>query len=85
MALAPILFYQRAISPALPRRCKYYPTCSAYAAQAIDSYGILRGAVLSAWRLLRCNPFSHGGHDPVSAQTLFHRRLPRTPDSPHRS
>ena len=56
---------------ALPRRCKYHPTCSAYAVQAIERYGILRGAVLAAWRLLRCNPFSHGGYDPVSAQTLF--------------
>jgi putative membrane protein insertion efficiency factor len=82
IALAPIRAYQRLLSPALPRRCKYHPTCSAYAVQAIGSYGILRGSVLAAWRLLRCNPFSHGGYDPVSAQTLFHRSLPRTPDSP---
>ncbi len=71
IALAPIRLYQRVISPALPRRCKYHPTCSDYAVQAIRSYGILRGAVLAGWRLLRCNPFSHGGYDPVSAQTLF--------------
>jgi putative membrane protein insertion efficiency factor len=77
LALAPIRLYQRLISPALPRRCKYHPTCSAYAVQAIRSYGILRGSVLSAWRLLRCNPFSHGGYDPVAAQTLF-RRPPRS-------
>ena len=82
MALLPIRAYQRLVSPALPRRCKYHPTCSAYAVQAIQSYGILRGAVLAAWRLLRCNPFSRGGYDPVSAQTLFHRSLPRTPESP---
>jgi putative membrane protein insertion efficiency factor len=69
--LAPILGYQRFISPALPARCKYHPTCSAYAVQAIGRYGILRGSVLAAWRLLRCNPFSHGGYDPVSAQRLF--------------
>ena len=68
---APIVAYQRLVSPALPRRCKYEPTCSAYAVQAIRSFGILRGSVLAAWRLLRCNPFSHGGYDPVSAQTLF--------------
>jgi uncharacterized protein len=74
LALAPVRFYQRAISPALPRRCKYHPTCSAYAMQAIERYGILRGAVLAGWRLLRCNPFSHGGYDPVSAQTLFRER-----------
>ena len=83
MALAPIRIYQRLISPAFPRRCRYHPTCSAYAVQAIESYGILRGAVLAAWRLLRCNPFSRGGYDPVSAQTLFPGPLPRTPDSPH--
>ena len=67
----PIRAYRRVISPALPRRCKYHPTCSAYAEQAIGSYGLRRGAVLASWRLLRCNPFSHGGYDPVSAQTLF--------------
>jgi putative membrane protein insertion efficiency factor len=77
IAIAPIRFYQRVISPALPRRCKYHPTCAAYAVQAIESYGILRGIVLAGWRLLRCNPFSHGGYDPVTAQTLF-RRPPRT-------
>ena len=74
LLLAPVRLYQRLISPALPRRCKYYPTCSAYAVQAVRSYGIFRGSVLAAWRLLRCNPFSHGGYDPVSAQTLFRPR-----------
>ena len=81
--LFPLRAYQRAISPALPRRCKYHPTCSAYAVQAIESYGILRGAVLAGWRLLRCNPFSRGGYDPVSAQTLFKRPMPGTSDSTH--
>jgi putative membrane protein insertion efficiency factor len=71
VAVAPILAYQRVISPALPRRCKYEPTCSAYAVQAVREFGILRGLVLAGWRLLRCNPWSHGGHDPVSAQRLF--------------
>ena len=79
VALAPIRAYQRWISPAFPRRCKYYPTCSEYTVQAIQTYGILRGAVLGAWRILRCNPFSHGGYDPVSAQTLFHRHQPTSP------
>ena len=78
VVLAPVRAYQRYVSPALPRRCKYHPTCSAYAVQAVESYGILRGAVLAAWRLLRCNPFSHGGYDPVSAQRLF-RRSPADP------
>jgi putative membrane protein insertion efficiency factor len=81
IAIAPIRAYQRLLSPALPARCKYHPSCSAYAVQAIESYGILRGCVLAAWRLLRCNPFSHGGYDPVSAQTLFSRPPARTPDS----
>lgn len=69
--VAPIRAYQRAISPLLPQRCRYYPSCSEYAVQAIRSYGILRGLVLAAWRLLRCNPWSHGGLDPVEEQTLF--------------
>ncbi|HEX5309453.1 MAG TPA: membrane protein insertion efficiency factor YidD [Solirubrobacteraceae bacterium] len=71
LARAPILLYQRTISPALPRRCKYEPTCSRYAVQALGEYGILRGLTLAAWRLLRCNPWSHGGYDPVEAQRLF--------------
>jgi uncharacterized protein len=71
MFLAPIRLYQRLISPALPRRCKYEPTCSRYAVQAVEEYGILRGLVLAMWRLLRCNPWSDGGYDPVEAQRLF--------------
>jgi putative membrane protein insertion efficiency factor len=76
LALAAIRAYQVTISPLLGARCRYHPSCSRYAMQAISSYGILRGSLLAAWRLLRCNPFSHGGHDPVSAQTVF-RRPPR--------
>ena len=71
VAVAPIVAYRRVISPALPRRCKYEPTCSAYAVQAVEEFGILRGLVLATWRVLRCNPFSHGGYDPVDAQRLF--------------
>jgi hypothetical protein len=82
VVVAPIAFYRRFISPGLPRRCKYEPTCSAYAAQAIERYGILRGLVLAGWRLLRCNPWSHGGHDPVEAQRLF-RPPPASTPSPH--
>ena len=74
IALAPIRFYQRLISPALPRRCKYHPTCSAYAVQADRDLRRTARLVLAGWRLLRCNPLSHGGYDPVSAQTLFKRR-----------
>ena len=74
LAVAPIRVYQRAISPALGNRCRYYPSCSEYAVQAIRSYGILRGLVLAAWRLLRCNPWSHGGFDHVEEQKLFRAR-----------
>jgi putative membrane protein insertion efficiency factor len=74
---APIELYRRVISPGLPARCKYEPTCSAYAAQAVREFGILRGLVLAAWRVLRCNPWSHGGFDPVSEQRIF-RRTPRS-------
>lgn len=71
VAIAPIIVYRRVISPAIPRRCKYEPTCSRYAVDAIGRYGILRGLVLAGWRLLRCNPWSHGGYDPVEAQRVF--------------
>jgi uncharacterized protein len=71
LASAPIVLYQRVISPGLPRRCRYEPTCSRYALQAIGEYGILRGLVLAVWRLLRCNPLSPGGYDPVGAQRIF--------------
>jgi len=69
--LFPIRLYQRLISPAIPARCRYHPSCSAYAAEALRSYGIPKGLVLASWRLLRCNPWSHGGLDPVEGQTLF--------------
>jgi putative membrane protein insertion efficiency factor len=71
LLLAPITLYQRFISPGLPARCRYHPTCSAYAAEAVRDYGVIRGAILAAWRLLRCNPLSAGGIDPVSSQRLF--------------
>ena len=69
--LAPVRLYQRVISPALPRRCKYEPTCSAYAVEAVRELGPFRGAIVAGWRLARCNPFSHGGYDPLEARTLF--------------
>lgn len=82
--LLPVRVYQRAISPLLGPRCKYYPTCSAYTVQAVQEYGILRGSLLAGWRVLRCNPWSHGGFDPVAAQTLFRpsdQASKPTPDS----
>jgi uncharacterized protein len=71
VAVAPIVAYRHLVSPAIPRRCKYEPTCSRYAVDAIREYGILKGLVLAGWRLLRCNPWSYGGYDPVEAQRVF--------------
>ena len=73
---APIALYARFISPLLGPRCRYHPSCSNYASQAIEEFGILRGLVLAGWRVLRCNPWSHGGFDPVDQQTLFRTRAP---------
>jgi uncharacterized protein len=75
--VAPIRLYQRALSPGLASRCKYHPSCSQYAIDAVRRYGVMRGVVLAGWRLLRCNPWSHGGVDFVEDQTLF-----RKPSSP---
>ena len=77
--LAPIRLYQRWISPAIAPRCRYYPTCSDYAVQAIRELGPIRGLILAAWRLLRCNPFSHGGIDEISDRRLF-RNTPARSD-----
>jgi len=57
--------YQRFLSPILPPRCRFQPTCSAYAIEAIQKKGALRGTLLALWRILRCNPFCRGGDDPV--------------------
>ena len=74
LATAPVRLYQHAISPTLAARCKYHPSCSQYAIEAVRSYGVLRGFVLAAWRLFRCNPWSHGGVDFVEDQKLFRPR-----------
>ena len=63
-----IIWYQRNVSVWLDSKnikCKYYPTCSEYTKQAIEKYGLLKGIFLGAWRLIRCNPFSKGGYDPL--------------------
>lgn len=57
--------YQKFVSPMRPATCKYYPSCSAYAVGALETHGVLKGFLLSAWRLLRCNPWSRGGVDDV--------------------
>ncbi len=71
LVLLPIRFYRRFVSPALGPRCRYYPTCSAYAEEAVRDLGPLRGMILGAWRVLRCNPFSRGGLDPLAERRLF--------------
>jgi putative membrane protein insertion efficiency factor len=63
--IALIRVYQFAISPLLGQRCRYYPSCSTYAVEALRAHGAVRGMGLATWRLLRCNPFSDGGYDPV--------------------
>ena len=60
-----IKFYRCRISPLTPPKCKYIPTCSQYALDAIEKYGAIRGGIMAVFRILRCNPFSKGGFDPV--------------------
>lgn len=81
-ALGLLRIYQVVVSPVLPVQCKYHPTCSAYAVEAIRSVGILKGIVLAGWRLLRCNPWSLGGVDRVEAQRLFRPPSDRTSSTP---
>ncbi len=66
MILGAIAFYQKKISPHKRRAtCRFYPTCSQYAYEAVSKYGAFRGGLMAIWRILRCNPFSKGGYDPV--------------------
>lgn len=69
--LAPLHLYRWLISPNLAARCKYYPSCSAYGVQAVRELGIIRGTIVAAWRVMRCNPFSHGGVDELADRRLF--------------
>jgi len=65
LALAPLRVYQKLISPMLPATCRYYPSCSNYAVQAIERHGVLKGTWLGIKRLARCHPWAAGGVDPV--------------------
>lgn len=60
-----IKFYQKFLSPLKPKSCRFYPTCSQYAIDAIKKYGIFKGGLMAIWRIIRCNPFNPGGYDPV--------------------
>ncbi len=60
-----IRLYQKYLSPLKMNHCKYIPTCSQYAIEALQKHGLFKGSLLAVWRILRCNPFSQGGYDPV--------------------
>jgi len=60
-----IILYQRLVSPILPPSCRFYPSCSEYARQVVEKYGVVRGSGLAFWRLLRCGPWTKGGYDPA--------------------
>ena len=65
LATLPIRFYRRFLSPLKPPMCRFSPTCSQYAVEAIEAHGILRGGAYAVWRIMRCHPFCRGGYDPV--------------------
>jgi len=65
IAVSVLRFYKKHISPVLPNSCRFYPTCSEYAIEAINKFGVLKGSIKSIYRILRCNPFNKGGYDPV--------------------
>ncbi len=68
LAVLPLRLYRRFLSPLKPPMCRFSPTCSQYAIEAIEGHGVLRGAGLAIWRILRCQPFARGGYDPVPAR-----------------
>ena len=74
LAQIPVHLYRWFLSPFMGRRCRYHPTCSAYALEAYREFGFARGSVLVGWRLLRCNPWSHGGVDYARDQRIFSPR-----------
>ena len=73
VGVAAVWLYRLTFGALFPTTCKYHPSCSQYAIDAFREVGLFRGTVLVAWRLLRCNPWSHGGVDHVCDQTLFRR------------
>lgn len=78
LALAPVYLYRYGISPILPPSCRYSPTCSAYAVEAVLTHGLISGGWLALRRLARCHPWSPGGYDPVPPIPSGARNSPRT-------
>ncbi len=76
----PIRLYQRLISPWKPRTCRFHPSCSQYALEALGRHGPIKGTLLTAWRLLRCQPFAKGGFDPVPGEKEKPEALPKNPE-----
>ncbi|HVS19770.1 MAG TPA: membrane protein insertion efficiency factor YidD [Planctomycetota bacterium] len=76
IATLPLRFYRRVISPLKPPTCRFQPTCSAYAIEALEVHGLVRGLALATWRVLRCQPFARHGYDPVPP-----RRTPTSHES----
>ncbi|MGH3083685.1 MAG: membrane protein insertion efficiency factor YidD [Gaiellaceae bacterium] len=71
LGIGGVYLYRHTLGALFPATCKYHPSCSQYAIDALKRYGLIRGSVLAGWRLLRCNPWSHGGVDRVEDQRLF--------------
>ena len=73
IAVGAIVLYQKIISPWLPASCRFRPSCSQYAIEAIQVHGLCKGGILALWRILRCQPFCHGGFDPVPPPNNHHK------------
>lgn len=82
--LALLAAYRRWISPVTAPRCRYEPSCSSYATESVQRFGAARGTLLATWRVLRCNPFSHGGFDPVPERFSLREAGPVDPAEYHR-
>lgn len=76
-----IKLYRKIISPIKPPCCRFTPTCSQYALEAIERFGAIRGTLLAIWRILRCNPFCRGGYDPVPEKFTFKRQVKKEENS----